>query len=99
MPNAMTGLEAAGEPAEPFGFGGLVAFDFHADDPPVGGFQDDVNLCTGAVLPVEHGDVGGRPGELSAEFGEDEGLDELTRRRVAAAIASGNQPKITKDRG
>jgi hypothetical protein len=59
-----------------------MAFDFQADYAPVGGFENDVNLGTGSALPVEHGDVGGRPGELPAKFGEDEGLDELTRRRV-----------------
>jgi hypothetical protein len=94
-----------GEPAEPFGFGGLVGLDFHADYPPVGGFQDDVNLCARAILPVEHSDVGGCPGELPAEFGEDEGLDKLTRRGVfgvnergrGLAEQPGGEPRIGQE--
>jgi len=51
------------------GFGGLAGLDFHGGYPPVGGFQDDVGLGAGAVLPVEQGDVGGRPGETGRESG------------------------------
>src|SRR6266851_8092744 len=51
------------------GFGGLAGLDFHGGYPPVGGFQDDVDLGAGALLPLEQGDVGGRPGETERESG------------------------------
>lgn len=99
------GVAHLGEPADHSGLAVWWLFTAKPTTSPLGGFQDDVNLCAGAVLPVEHGDVGGCPGELPTELGEDEGLDELTgcwvfgvgERGCGLAEQSGGKPWIRQE--
>jgi hypothetical protein len=59
------GVAHLGEPAEPFGFGGLAGLDFERGYSPVGGFDDDVEFGAGAVLPVVNDGVSRCRGELA----------------------------------